>query len=229
MRAGNKTNKKNILAGDVTSCYFQVHCAVASIIGQGFSPPQRPALAADPASENNIHSLQPQRRIYYQLPHSSLPLCLHPAPLLLSPSQPSVSPFFIFNPVDVLHAWRSLGRNTDMVNQRGRGRARLRESPSHPRKKMNMSPVTLPPGSAAAAQKSRRQRVGKTQSASCWSHVFLPASLCPVLLPESATRPLVCLSREEKSYISTLHHSAVRPRHLVQRDVPGVTHADFRP
>lgn len=146
----------------MTSSYFQVHCAIASIIGQGFSPPQWPPLAADPASQNNIHSLQSQRWIYSLLN----PPC--PPPLLLSPCS-RLFRLFIFNPADVPHVWRRLGRNTDTVNQRGRGRARLRESHSHPLKKESMSPVTHRRG----AQRRSKKPVGNVSE----------NTICLVLIP----------------------------------------------
>lgn len=130
---------------------------------------QQPALPTDPAPQNNIHSLQPQRRIYYPSPRIAsppLPLSLPSSPLLLSPCIHRFR-LFIFNPADVPHAWRRRARNTDTVNQSGRGSwggAELeweKAPPTPEKKKKGHVTCHTPPGSTAAAQETRWQRVGK--------------------------------------------------------------------
>lgn len=172
------------------------------LFGQGFSPPQQPAHAADPVSQDNIRSLQPQRWIYYPLLHS-----LHFLPFFFSSSRLFL--LFIFNPADVPHAWRRQGRRTDTVNQRGRGRARFRKKLLPPLKKKRHVTCQMAPGTAQRQCKKKKKpywhRVGKHNL----PHVD-PTSFCQLVFAMSFSlkRPLICPSREKKSYISTSHHSA---------------------
>lgn len=90
-RENKTTKKKNLLAGKVTSSYFQVHCAVPSIIGQGFSltaagAPHWPCPAEQyslvTAAETDLLSVA-SHRITSPPPLppllSSSPLSLHPS------------------------------------------------------------------------------------------------------------------------------------------------------
>lgn len=175
MQAGKQNNKKkNLLAGKVTSSYFQVHCAALSIIGQGFSvtaagAPHWPCPAEQyslvTATETDLLSVASHR-------------ITSPPPLsLLSSSPLSLHRFrlFIFNPADVPHAWRRRARNTDTVNQSGRGSwggAELdweKAPPTPEKKKGNMSPVTR----RRVAQRRRKKPVGSVSE----------NTICLVLIP----------------------------------------------
>lgn len=101
-----------------------------------------------------------------------------PRPLsLLSSSPLSLHRFrlFIFNPADVPHAWRRRARNTDTVNQSGRGSwggAELdweKAPPIPEKKKGNMSPVTR----RRVAQRRRKKPVGSVSE----------NTICLVLIP----------------------------------------------